>query len=82
MKQAILDRYPGQFPPGEEGKLVQHSAFWKRNDSRVSHVIHLLFVTTEPEQRNINPKKYSSTSSFSTRFAKLLHGFVVWPWSG
>jgi hypothetical protein len=28
----------------------------------------------EPEQRNINPRKYSSTSSFSTRFAKPRHG--------
>jgi hypothetical protein len=54
--------------------LVNYSAFWKRNDSRAPHVIHCFFVTTEPEQRNINPKKYSSTSSFSTRFAKICHG--------
>ena len=25
-KQGILDRYPGQFPPGKEGKLVQQLA--------------------------------------------------------
>jgi len=25
-KQRILDRWPGQFPPGEEGKLVQQLA--------------------------------------------------------
>jgi len=54
--------------------VPNHSAFWKRNDSRASHVIHCFFETTEPEQRNINPKKYSSTSSFSTRFAKIRHG--------
>jgi hypothetical protein len=32
------------------------------------------FRGIEPEQRNINPRKYSSTSSFSTRFAKPRHG--------
>jgi hypothetical protein len=26
IKQQILDRYPGQFPPGDEGKLVQQLA--------------------------------------------------------
>jgi hypothetical protein len=26
-KQVILDRYPGQFPPGDEGKLVQQLAW-------------------------------------------------------
>ncbi|HEU0047351.1 MAG TPA: hypothetical protein VFQ43_07080 [Nitrososphaera sp.] len=25
-KQKILDRYPGQFPPGDQGKLVQQLA--------------------------------------------------------
>ena len=26
MKQRILDKWPGQFPPGDEGKLVQNLA--------------------------------------------------------
>jgi hypothetical protein len=26
-KQEILDRYPGQFPPGDEGKIVQQLAW-------------------------------------------------------
>jgi hypothetical protein len=26
MKQAILDKWPGQFPPGDEGRLVQQLA--------------------------------------------------------
>jgi hypothetical protein len=29
IKQGILDKWPGQFPPGDEGKLVQQLA----NDS-------------------------------------------------
>jgi len=43
-----------------------------KNLSRESFIA--FFVTTEPEVRNIKPRKYSSTSRFSTRFAKTRHG--------
>src|SRR5436305_14743082 len=49
-------------------RLRLSRAFWRAN-------IHCFsVVTTEPEVRNIKPKKYSSTLSFSTRFARIRHG--------
>ena len=31
-------------------------------------------LATEPEARNMNPRKYSSTFTFSTRFARIRQG--------
>jgi hypothetical protein len=48
--------------------LRRNRGFSRAND-------HCPFVaTTEPEVRNIKPKKYSSTLSFSIRFARIRHG--------
>jgi len=43
MKQRILDKWPGQFPPGDEGKLVQNLASYSlmciAQDPKVSSAI-------------------------------------------
>ena len=43
IKQRILDKWPGQFPPGDEGKLVQNLASYSlmciAQDPKVSSAI-------------------------------------------
>ena len=59
--QMVSEGSESQAPPivVYQSRITYHSSTFRR---------------IEPEQRNINPRKYSSTSSFSTRLAKPRHG--------